>query len=200
LPILLALSVALITGCGGGDAERQQIDEQKGTYRGVGLGSTGPEVIEVFGKSPPLKQEAVTPTGRDVTEINFAPSSSCPPSGNEPRQRGRGAHFRYKDVAFQLTDHVVCHVTIIEDDAATSRGVAIGDPLDDVEEDYPHLRCGEAEIGEGGAFPVCAGQVAENRYIWFGGDPINTIEMNPLPSLFRCGIGCGGITLDGEEQ
>ena len=172
--ISLAMVATLLASCGGEETPEQgRIDELQGTYRGVGLEDSGSEVIGIFGKSPPLRSNPVTPTGRDVTELNFAPRVPCDLS-----HRGRSAVFRYELVAFSLETPLVCDVKIIDEGAATTRGIAIGDSLDEAKDAYPNLRCGDFIRGEALRVPFCSGRVAKHRYIWFGDDPIDSIEMN----------------------
>ena len=171
------LSATVLASCGGQDSSGQAlIDEFDGTYRGVGLEDTGTRVVEVFGKSPPLRSKPVTPTGRNVTELNFAPRARC-----DLPHKGRSAVFRYELVAFRLETPFVCEVNVIDERAATTRGISIGDPLSEVEEAYPTLHCGEFIRGENLRVPFCSGRLAKDRFIWFGDDPIDSIEMNTLP-------------------
>ena len=60
--------------------------------------------------------------------------------------------------------------------------MAIGDPLSAVKKAYPELHCGEAnENTEYQPYPACAGEVAPDRYIWFGGDPVSNITLGDQP-------------------
>jgi hypothetical protein len=64
----------------------------------------------------------------------------------------------------------------------TQRGVAIGDSLDKAEHAYSGLTCATAQTyDEGEEFPACAGQVGRGVFIWVGGDPIDAIQLSPLP-------------------
>jgi len=64
----------------------------------------------------------------------------------------------------------------------TNRGVGIGDSLTLVRERYPRLHCGEANKDtEYHSYPACTGQVAADRYIWFGGEPISNLTIGDAP-------------------
>lgn len=73
-------------------------------------------------------------------------------------------------------------VEVARPGAATSRGVAIGDPLDEAANAYPGLECGvKNEDSEYPTFRYCTGRVAADRDIWFGQDPIRSITMTVCP-------------------
>jgi hypothetical protein len=174
------LALTALGGCGsesGTAEEKQAIDEKAGTYGGVGLDASAADVVDVFGESPPLGDDPVIPLGSDVTELDTS-SSGCPPGGP-------GGWLRYEVVSFVLVDDRVCEVIIAEEGAATRRGVAVGDDLDAASEAYPEFECGEAADGEGlfgtqPTFSYCTGSIGDH-YLWFGGDPVNVIELNAKP-------------------
>jgi hypothetical protein len=61
--------------------------------------------------------------------------------------------------------------------------VAIGDPLDKAKSAYPGIRCGRHTYANDQGinvidFPYCAEMTAPSRYLWFGGDPIDTVEIS----------------------
>ena len=92
----LALAPAGCGSNGNGDApERKFIDEDQGIYRGVGFGDSASEVIAVFGKSPPLRNEPVIPLERDLGEVESAPAPNCPAGRGRLRvQRQPDQHDR----------------------------------------------------------------------------------------------------------
>ncbi len=59
----------------------------------------------------------------------------------------------------------------------TSRGVAMGDDLDEAERAYSGFECGENDRGEYGTNSYYMGTVAPGRFLYFGGDPITSISV-----------------------
>jgi hypothetical protein len=187
--VLLMTVSGLLTACNGDDGlfgeggpdvghapERHRIDEHVATYRGVGFRDSATEVTAAFGRSPPLRNDPVTPLGRNHTYVDLAPSFRCVYPGPG---LGSDRTMRYEQVSFFLNRDLVCGFAVIEDGAATNRRVAVGDPLREAEDAYPDIECGTANEGtEYATFPYCAGRLRPSKYIWFGGNPINTIQMN----------------------
>jgi hypothetical protein len=168
-------ALSFFLGCGsqvGGSAETRSVNELMGTYRGAGLDDSSTKIVAAFGKSPPLENDPVIPLSSEVGELALNNHPSCPVSGPE---------LRYQQVSFGLEDDRVCDMLIVQDGAATTKGVAVGDALDDAHRAYPTFQCGDAYRSEDSTIPYCSGKVAESRYLWFGGDPINVIEMNTEP-------------------
>jgi hypothetical protein len=171
--------VALLGACNNGDVgdapERHRINEQTATYRGIGLGNSRRQVTAALGKADPFRNDPAAPLRRP--DANLAPAFDC-----KTGQR-RGPHWgetlRYEQVTFIMDGGRVCDFIVTEAGAATNRGVAIGDQLEDSEAAYSDIKCGIANEGsEYPQFPYCAGYLGPRRFIWFGGDPIDTIQMN----------------------
>ena len=184
LPVVLAVLAGGVA-CGG-DATTESpptrarvIDEVRGIYRGVRLESTPAEVHQVFGaKGPAGENEPGTPLKGDAYgawSIQYA-DRPCPSPVN-----------RYDYVAFGFSCGKLLWIVTTEPRAETTRGIAVGDPLVDVEQAYPEAICGKAGGGEYQEYPACSAEVAERRFIWFGGDPITTIEL-------------GAVSLDGVVE
>lgn len=163
-----------MVGCGGGGGseapKREVIDERNGTYRGVALGtSTREDIVRRLGEPDEEGGTLIGPIGGDGnTAAGYA---GC---------RGRRQqNLRYQEVGFWIGGGVVCLWSTIEEGAATTRGVAIGDPLSAAEEAHSRLDCGvRGRFSEYPVVPYCTGKLGPRRFIWFGGDPIETIEMN----------------------
>ena len=147
------------------------IDEQKGRYGEVGFGSTEAEVRAAFGE----------PGGGDGFYPLDADSYSGPefikaPDGRKPTV------LRYEEVAFLVSSDGVFAVSVTRPEATTLRGVAVGEPLQTVHENYDGRRCGEAVAGEplfGGETPTyawCRVRVASTS-VFFGGDPIESVTL-----------------------
>ena len=178
---LALIAAALAGGCSrDGDVADpptvRSIDEVAGTYRGVGLGDAASAAIHRFGEPQEIDGPA-TPVGVDWED--GGPLFLRNPDGyiDPPNQ------LRYRDVALLATPRGIHAVIVADPAAATARGVAIGDPLDDAARAYPSLRCSrESDAGEHGTDPPrCHGRIAPNRYIWFGNDPIQVIALSPTP-------------------
>jgi hypothetical protein len=185
------LTLAIFTGCNddpslfsdgpdvGKAPEHQVINEETGGYHGVAIGAPAAVVRTARGAPGPYdrKHDPVTPLGRDVFEMHTL-STLCRVDARDFRPFGA---LRYQDASFLLYGNRVCTITIIEDGAATGRGVAIGDPLDEARLAYPKLRCGEqpieVDVEDPATVPYCSGMIRRNRYLAFINDPIDTIEL-----------------------
>jgi hypothetical protein len=179
---LVALAV-ILAGCGGHAPKPTTINEQRGTYRGVGIGDRPETVFRVFGRVPLSgTDQPVTPLEDDFVAIGGAtviatPCKAIPPGTN------RQALLRYDHVSFLLCDGRVYAVIVAVKIARTLRGVAIGDGLDEVQRSYGRLSCGDAPYGEGffgqqPSYPYCGGKLHAKRWIWFGRDPIRSITIS----------------------
>lgn len=177
--VLGVVVAAVLGGCQdesaevGNAPESPVIDETVGTYREVGLGSSLSAVQGRLGPSPhPEKRYA----GKPFRAEKIHPSAA-------PLVCARGRRLRtltYDFVSFTAQQDRVCDVVIAEDGAATRRGIAIGDSLDEAREVYPEVHCGREEISTETPpvdFPFCT-YFARGVNVWFGGDPIDTIELN----------------------
>jgi hypothetical protein len=162
--------------------ERNLIDDRHGTYMGVGLGATTAEVLRKFG--PTVVAREGEPGGIPLANgAEHGGQRLRIPSinGKPPRQKFIG----YPEASFLLfapqnvDRYIVSDIRVAKDGAATNRGVAIGDQLEEARTSYSEVRCATANEGtEYATYPFCAGRLGPDRYIWFGGDPIDIIEIN----------------------
>lgn len=170
----------LLADCSGGEIPNGgTIDLRAGTYDGVGIGSTPAEMREAFGAPPPSDEQGAQPLGarrfRGPSHFRSWPDPDPGPGFTPP------PIYRYPHVAF-FDDGAgrISVVSVIAPGAATPEGVAIGDPLATVEGVYP-VRCGD-DFGAGEPpYPACVGRLAAERWIWFGGDPIENITVGRFP-------------------
>jgi hypothetical protein len=87
-------------------------------------------------------------------------------------------NLRYEDVQFTVYDDSVQDLSVAGSGVETTRGVGIGDDLDVVRAAYPTLRCGRANEGsEYERYEFCTGRVNDRLWIWFGGDPVDSITV-----------------------
>jgi hypothetical protein len=183
--------VALFSGCNddsslfsddpdvGRAAEHRVINADAGSYYGVGIGALPAAVRSARGEPGPWdrKHDPVTPLGRDVWETNTL-STLC---RIDPRDFRPFGALRYREASFLLYGGRVCTIIVLEDGAATERGVAIGDSIEDARMAYPQLRCGElpteVDVENPKTVPYCTGKIMRNRYLAVINDPIDTIEV-----------------------
>lgn len=183
--MLIAL-VLVFSDHGEDDQSVASIDDARGTYHGVGIGDTAVAVRRVFGRRPfaRLGKEPVLPTEANLgTSGDPIISPPCKPWHSRGGRRPRLAVLRYEEVSFLLCDGRVFAWMVIAADARTSRGLSVGDGLENASALYPELSCGEAPSGDFGKFPYCAGQIASRGrrprlHAWFGEDPIASITIS----------------------
>ena len=162
------------------------IDERAGTYGGVGIGDTKEEMFRVFGKRKEVDHsEPALPTGapEDASAPTYIPSTTF---------------YAYPDVSFWFDDRPpgfaehwegpgagkIEGFDITSPGARTLHGIEVGDDLDEAREAYPGLECGTAnENSDYVEYPYCTGQIAPERFVWFGGDPVDTITVAAIPLL-----------------
>jgi len=180
---VIAVAVVAGAGCGwigSGDSagpRQRSIDELAGSYKGVALGDPKSTAIRVFGK-PESTESPSVPIGMNFTD--GGPLIQKNPTGYHRKPD----LLRYEDVALLSTPTPAgIHSIVISDPrAATQKGVGIGDPLSAAKRAYPTLRCLKAEdSSESPTAAHCSGQLAPDRYIWFGNDPIKVIALSPTP-------------------
>jgi hypothetical protein len=175
LVVVLGLS-PLLADCRGEEVPAGgEIDLQTGTYDGVGIGNTPVEMQAAFGAPPHSDEQGAQPLG--ARRFRGPTGFRSWPDPNPGRDFVPPPVYRYPHVAF-FDDGTgrISVVAVIAPGAVTPEGVAIGDPLASVEGVYP-VRCGE-EFGAGEPpYPACVGQLEADRWVWFGGDPIENITV-----------------------
>lgn len=177
--VVCALSPFLVD-CGGEPLPRGgTVDLRAGTFEGVGIGDTPGEVREAFGEPPASDEQGAQPSGagqfRGPTSFRSWPDPN-PGPGFVPPPVYRYPHVAFFDDGFGR----ISALAVIAPGAATLEGVAIGDPLETVEGLYA-VRCGE-DFGAGEPpYPACVGRLGAERWVWFGGDPIENITIGRFP-------------------
>jgi hypothetical protein len=157
-----------------------RIDEQGGTVEGVGVGDSEQEVRRVFGRPEVTHGGPYTPLGKSHIEVGGPLSIPVPGGRRDPPPA-----LRYDDVAFLMVDDKVLSFMVTAEGSDTTRGVGVGDDLDDVREAFPGIKCGESPrfgepilpFDEPESYPYCRGTLGAKRFIWFGEDPVRNVTI-----------------------
>ena len=144
------------------------VDERTGAYRGLRIGLPARQVRERFG-SPVLGDptRGAAPLGQDGRELSGGPG---PAPGREV--------WRYRDVVVFIGRGRVLGFAVTDERAQTRRGVGIGDSLAVASRAYGDLYCNRPDAGYRSAVPrylYCVRDLNPSGYVWFGGDPIDSI-------------------------
>ena len=158
------------------------IDENRGTYRGVGIGASADAVRRVLGPRAfaRLYEEPWSPTNvTSFAEIG-GPNVLTPPC--RPMRRTPGGRsplqlLRYPNVSFALCDGRVFALLVVDRHARTRAGVRVGDDLEQARTLY-RVRCGAVSSGDSGRYPFCVTRLRPQRSLWFGRDPIASITIS----------------------
>lgn len=183
---LLTLLVATATaGCGNGGGTSQQrlaIDERRGSVGGVELGASKGDVRARFGDyGDRLRAYPIEPLEMDEDERSGGPWSVAtgPHHLGPGGLKGEQVTLRYRGVSFFVRKDRVFGFMVTSDEGKTRRGVAVGDDLSAAKNAYPELRC-EPQSESDTTAPQkanCSGRVPGGRYIYFGGDPIESVTV-----------------------
>jgi hypothetical protein len=179
------LAVAAVVGCGGDEgispqrevsdaspvAHTATLDERRGTWRAIGIGSTRRDVQRALGRV--RNGDPLAPLGRNPLP------TGVPPGPDTPRGKTPGQVWRATDAALVAHRNRAWLLVISAQGVVTRRGVGIGDTLDEVRKAYPHFRCEVANKNtEYVQIEFCTGRVAHRRYLWFGHDPVISVTVS----------------------
>lgn len=169
-----ALGLSACVHQSGGATPALRLNELRGRYHGIGLGSSDRAVQAALGRGRPHDGTGAgnSPIGTQWGEIG-APTIVSPPSRSRRRQTSTR---RYRDLSVLFDRHSAYAFIIVAKNVKTMRGIGIGSSLQAVRRRYPTVRCSEAVEGDS-SFPYCAGRIARERYIWFGRDPVRSIAV-----------------------
>jgi hypothetical protein len=155
------------------------INLQTMTYAGIGIGATIADVRAAYG-DPESTETPAAPAGADrmrgPMSIPLPDTVPTEPPLDEPPPL-----LRYREVAF-LTDGMHVFAVLIEDpEAVTEKAVSVGDDLERADAEYG-LTCTTARgWSEDDVYPACFGRLGGDRYVWFGGDPIENVSFGNVP-------------------
>jgi hypothetical protein len=181
------LAVAAMAGCGGDDEQPPEravtdaspvahtavVDERRGTWRGIGIGSKRREVESVLGRVRDRGEDPLAPLNLEAGE------AGVPPAPDIPRGKTPESIWRARDAALIAHRNRAWLLVVTADGAVTRKGVGVGDTLDEVHNAYPQLRCDVANKNtEYDETEFCAGRIARKRYVWFGDDPVGSITVS----------------------
>lgn len=178
------MGALLLVACGddGNSSRKLDIDERRGSVDGVQIGSSKRDVRGRFGdyaKDP--QAYPIEPLEIDEEEGSGGPWSvvTGPHHLGPGGIKGEQVTLRYRGASFFVRHDRVFGFMVTSRGSATSRGVAVGDDLDEVEGKYPGFRCEEELEGDTTAPQKahCAGQAADDLLTYFGGDPIESITV-----------------------
>jgi hypothetical protein len=155
------------------------VDEDSGSYRGVAIGDDGEAIQTALGKRAPAGEN------EPGLALGWEDRSDYGPTLiqlNRYGTRSSETWYRYRDVVLFLRNDKLGAFIVVNDDARSRRGVAVGMPLDRAQAAYPELQCGTVdEDADDVPYPACTGKVGATNYIWFGGDPIRSITVANVP-------------------
>jgi hypothetical protein len=151
------------------------INLPEGSVNGVRLGDDRRAIQRVFGEVPPAK---TTEPGTPLRYPNGGDQGPWIIAFDDLAET-----YRYFDVVFEMRrSGGVGAFVVVAPDATTSRGIAIGDPLEEVSHVYPSSMCGIVNSDtDYEPYPACQLRLAPERYVWFGGDPITSIAVGYVP-------------------
>ena len=181
---------SVLAGCAGGDDDPSpslfSVDEVAGTVGGVGIGASKAAVRQRFGLHESNPQPyPIEPLDGDEEDGAGGPWSvvTGPHEVGPGGQRGEQVTLRYRGASFFVRRGRVFGFMVTDDGANTSRGVGVGDSLAEARRAHPELTCRPESRGETTAPQEahCEGRVGPGRYMFLGGDPIESVTLMARP-------------------
>ncbi len=144
------------------------VDERTGGYRGIAPGAPAARARRIFGE-PVI----------DSSDYAPRPLDTEPSQVSGPRSRpGDWQPWRYeKLVVFASGGRIRGYLTT-DRSAQTQTRVGVGDSLVLAERRQPGLVCDGVTLGSDAvipSYPACQGPLSSGHWIFFGGDPIDSI-------------------------
>jgi hypothetical protein len=146
------------------------LDEDGGTYQGVTLGKPVSAALRGVPSAKPGADWTPRIQGKDPRSFPLAAYRSW-------------RYYRGDETGFAAADGGTVGILAAGRGTYTTAGnVAIGDRLGRVKQAYVGARCATASFAESDkTFRYCVGRLRPGRYLWFGGDPIDTIAIAAAP-------------------
>lgn len=174
-----------VTACGAAGkppALRAVITVSPPSYRGVRFGDDVKRIRNVFGTGQPYDGESggADPIGAHTPDFSGSIVEGNPGSRKRPvALRDLGAQ-RYKVASFGLYRGRVYSFLVIDRGAGIDTGLRIGAPLANAHRRFAELTCvsGLTYEDRTPTTSACFGQIAPKAWVWFGGDPIASIEIS----------------------
>lgn len=143
------------------------VDERTGAFRGIRPGASASRALSLFGR-PVHGPENFAPTPLDLEHDDVSGPSSLPSS----------EVWRYRELVVLVAGERVGGYLTTDPSAQTSAGVGVGDSLAIAERAYARLDCFGVTLGSDAvnpSYPGCEGALRSGDWIWFGGDPIDSV-------------------------
>ena len=149
------------------------VDERTGAHRGIEPGVPAARARRLFGE-PAIDASNYVPRPLDTKPREVSSPGSLP--GWQP--------WRYeKLVVFTSGGRIRGYLTT-DRSAQTQMGVGVGDSLTLAERRHPALECDGVTRGSDAvnpSYPACQGTLSSGRWIFFGGDQIDSIWVQERP-------------------
>lgn len=179
---LLVAAALTGAGCSSGEvgvpsATPHRIDERRGTFDGIALGTPESRIVRRFGPDQGEPNGPTSPLGTD----EFGGGSPRSELSRTPTPNDRKASLRYDGMSFSTFNRRVYVMVSALQRTKTLRGVGVGDGLSEVRRAYPELVCGTATDDFGrDTFEYCTAEVHPGRFLYFGSDPVETVAIGTV--------------------
>ena len=149
------------------------VDERTGGYRGMAPGAPAARARRLFGE-PVIDSRDYVPRPLDTEPREVSSPGSLP--GWQP--------WRYEKLVVFTSGGQVRGYLTTDRSAQTQTGVGVGDSLVLAERRQPGLDCDGVTLGSDAvnpSYPACQGPLSSGHWIFFGGDPIDSIWVQQRP-------------------
>lgn len=179
-----AFGLLAILGCSDETPGRQAIapveeatlDLRRGTFDGVGIGSTLEGVRTRLGNSRVGPDKALAPIDRQPLVVG------APPAPQNPSDAVPEEVWRFKEAAMVADGGRVWLALFTAKHAVTSGGVGTGSSLASIKKAFPQSSCDTANrTAEYVQFEFCTVEIAPERHVYFAYDPVRSITISRAP-------------------
>lgn len=152
------------------------------SYRGVRFGDDVERVRSIFGARQPYNGESGGGDSIGAHRPDFSGSfvEGNPGSRQRPISLSDLGAERYHGASFGLYRGRVYSFLVIDRGARIDAGLGIGAPLANARKRFPKLTClaGLTYEDRTPMTSACFGRIAPKVWVWFGGNPIASIEIS----------------------